>query len=169
MNAARPQGPPVPRPRQPAPSPDAGYADPVPVSVLIAPVSGLGIPAVLAIRRAIEPGLGAWALPGGYAMQGESLEHAALRETFEETGIWVEVQSLRLLHSAPADHGRLLAFVLAAPVPARRVAKAVPSGEVFEVAAQPLDDFISCFPLHAEAVARHAALIREALVQASGV
>jgi ADP-ribose pyrophosphatase YjhB (NUDIX family) len=42
---------------------------------------------VLLIRRNIQPGKGKWAFPGGFAEQGETIEAAARRELYEETGI----------------------------------------------------------------------------------
>lgn len=51
---------------------------------------------VLLCRRAEAPGAGRWALPGGFMESGESLEEAAARETFEETGVRLDPRGLRL-------------------------------------------------------------------------
>lgn len=49
---------------------------------------------VLMIRRALQPGIGLWCMPGGYVDRGEVVEEAAAREVLEETGLVVEVEHL---------------------------------------------------------------------------
>ena len=49
---------------------------------------------VLMIRRAVQPGIGLWSVPGGYVDRGEVVEEAAAREVLEETGLEVEVEHL---------------------------------------------------------------------------
>jgi len=46
---------------------------------------------ILLCRRAIEPRLGFWTLPGGFMENGETLAEGALRETEEEAGAHVEL------------------------------------------------------------------------------
>jgi mutator protein MutT len=47
---------------------------------------------ILLVKRAHEPGLGQWTLPGGVVELGESLEEAVQREVLEECGIKVEIK-----------------------------------------------------------------------------
>ena len=42
---------------------------------------------VLLVKRKFEPGIGKWAIPGGFVREDESLEESALRELKEETGL----------------------------------------------------------------------------------
>ncbi|MBF6604484.1 MAG: NUDIX hydrolase [Chloroflexi bacterium] len=51
------------------------------------------------IRRGIEPGRGAWAQPGGFLEVDETVNEAAIREAFEETGLVVEPGEIVGLYS----------------------------------------------------------------------
>ena len=56
---------------------------------------------VLLVRRNIEPCKGKWTFPGGFVDWGESVTAAALRETFEETGLTVALGGLVGVYSYP--------------------------------------------------------------------
>ena len=56
---------------------------------------------ILLTRRSINPGKGLWTFPGGFVDFGESVTDAAMRETFEETGLKVELTGLHNVYSYP--------------------------------------------------------------------
>ena len=58
-------------------------------------------PSVLLLRRAVQPGLGAWDLPAGYLDPGESFEQGARRETLEEAGIEVVLTAVSGVYHSP--------------------------------------------------------------------
>jgi ADP-ribose pyrophosphatase YjhB (NUDIX family) len=45
---------------------------------------------VVLLRRGLEPGRGLWAQPGGFLEVDETVTEAAIRETFEETGLIIQ-------------------------------------------------------------------------------
>ncbi|RLA86319.1 MAG: hypothetical protein DRG31_00575 [Deltaproteobacteria bacterium] len=49
---------------------------------------------VILVKRAVEPGLGKWCLPGGFLEGDESPEEGVLRELKEETGLEGEIREL---------------------------------------------------------------------------
>lgn len=63
---------------------------------------------VLLVRRGNDPYKGCWALPGGFMEMDETLEHCAVRELEEETGLKVDEQDVRLIgvYSAPGRDPR---------------------------------------------------------------
>lgn len=65
-------------------------------------------------RRAIEPGIGRWAYPGGFLELGESTAEGARRETEEETHLRVEVGRLVGVYARP--HAGIVAIVYEADV-----------------------------------------------------
>ena len=70
---------------------DDGTAARVPCAGAIV-VDGEG--RLLLIRRGQEPGRGLWSLPGGRCEPGEDAAAAAVRETYEETGLAVAADRL---------------------------------------------------------------------------
>ena len=53
------------------------------------------------LRRAIPPGFGAWAQPGGFLEADETVIQGAVRETLEETGLVVEPDRIVGIYSRP--------------------------------------------------------------------
>ena len=51
------------------------------------------------VKRAIEPGYGKWVFPGGFVDRGEEVQHAALREAREETGLDIRLDRLINIYS----------------------------------------------------------------------
>lgn len=78
------------------------HKNPVPTVDVLIVRPGMGV--VLVRRRNPPPG---WALPGGFVDYGESVERAAVREAFEETGLRVVLRELLGVWSDPARDERL--------------------------------------------------------------
>lgn len=58
---------------------------------------------VLLVQRGSEPFKGCWALPGGFMEMDETIEHCAIRELQEETGLAFSEKDINLtgVYSAP--------------------------------------------------------------------
>jgi NADH pyrophosphatase NudC (nudix superfamily) len=126
------------------------YVNPTPVAVCLLPV-GDGL---LCVRRAIPPGVGQLALPGGFIDRSESWQQAAARELFEETGLRidpVEVEHVRTLSSDRGD-GVLLVFGRAKPRGSEVLAGFVPTTETSELVVIRGATELA-FPLHTRVVA----------------
>jgi 8-oxo-dGTP diphosphatase len=108
---------------------------------------------VLLGRRAIEPGLGLWCLPGGFINDDESPWEAAARECMEE--ICAEVEQTRLIgvfHIRKQDAPSMIGIAYQA----RLAGGARPSAgvEMLEVAVFPTDSLPPlAFPSHRKVLA----------------
>ena len=90
---------------------------------------------IVLIRRGIEPGKGRWAQPGGFLEVDETVNQAAIRETFEETGLIVEPGEIVGLYT------RLEASVVTIAFEARIVGgTAGPTPEATEIRAYAPED-----------------------------
>ena len=56
---------------------------------------------ILLCRRAIEPRKGLWTIPAGFMENGETVEQAAARETWEEACASVEISGLYAVFNIP--------------------------------------------------------------------
>lgn len=84
------------------------WQSPVPVAAIIQPISDNNRTGVLILRRAIEPQLGEWSLPGGFMENnGESAEQGAMRELYEETNIKLKILP-KIISSTASATGRLI-------------------------------------------------------------
>ena len=84
---------------------------------------------IVLLRRGIEPGLGRWAQPGGFLEVDETVNQAAIRETWEETRLVVEPGEIIGLYT------RLEAAVVTIVFEARIVGgEATPTPEALEIA-----------------------------------
>ena len=99
------------------------YANPKPASgALIERSTEHGEPSVLLLRRAVDPGRGAWDLPAGYLEPHESFEHAAVREATEESGLPVELLTLAGVYHSPLANAVTAVFRARSTDPAAPVA-----------------------------------------------
>ncbi len=78
------------------------YRNPTPTVDVVVYAPGRG---VLLVERSNPPA--GWALPGGFVDYGETLEHAAIREAREETGLDVVLTGLLGVYSDPARDARM--------------------------------------------------------------
>ena len=75
------------------------YLNPQVVAAVIPMLDGK----IALVRRGMNPRQGTWVFPGGYVDRGEGVEEAALRETWEETGLVVRLERLVGLYSRTGD------------------------------------------------------------------
>jgi ADP-ribose pyrophosphatase YjhB (NUDIX family) len=107
------------------------YRNPLPVVVVLLPVPDLS--GLLAVRRAIAPGYGKLALPGGYIDWNDaSWQHAAVRELREETGIRVRAAGLTEFRVRTTPDHKLVVFALAEGIASTDLPIFQPNDEISE-------------------------------------
>lgn len=135
------------------------WANPIPVSVVLVPVTDAERTGLLVVRRAIEPRRGLLALVGGFLEAHETWAAGGVREIREETGIVVEPATLEPFWFASSEPktDRVLLFSVAAPLDVARLETFRPSPETSErglvFGPNGLEELFA-FPRHAEAARR---------------
>ena len=127
------------------------FRSPPVVAVAVVP-HGAGY---VAVRRAIPPFVGKLAFPGGYQELGETVEAAAAREFYEETGLYIDAADGRLMTSRVAGLNTLV-FVKFPVLNEGAVFVPGPESQGVETveAGTPL-----CFPLHQDILREVSALV----------
>lgn len=82
------------------------YLDPKLVACTIAETRN----GIVLQRRKKNPKKGQWVLPGGFVDRGETLEAAAKREFFEETGLHSRIQCLLGNYSYPGEANIIIVY-----------------------------------------------------------
>jgi ADP-ribose pyrophosphatase YjhB (NUDIX family) len=130
------------------------WSNPLPVAVVLLPVSyPEGRTGVVLVRRDIEPFRGELALPGGFIETGESWREAAVRELQEETGLTAPADEVGLFDVHSSHNGfTLLVFGVLPPRAAATLPPSTPTEEATEwlVATEPTR---LCFPTHTAVLA----------------
>jgi ADP-ribose pyrophosphatase YjhB (NUDIX family) len=135
------------------------WANPIPVSVVLVPVTKDGRTGVLVIRRAIQPGAGKLALVGGFLEEHETWQVGGAREVREETGVTIDATKLTAFWftSTEPRPNRVLLFSIAAPMNASDLGAFTPDHETSErgvVFGPDGLDATFAFSLHVAAVRR---------------
>src|SRR6476661_4726767 len=99
-----------------------------------------GVLKVLLVKRAIAPFVGKFAIPGGFVLEDEDLEQAALRELKEETGVSdVYLEQLYSFGDPKRDpRGRVVTIAYFALISADRTLEA--GTDAAEAAWYPIDE-----------------------------
>ena len=99
-----------------------------------------GVLKVLLVKRGIAPFIGKFAIPGGFVLEDEDLEQAAVRELKEETGVAdVYLEQLYSFGDPKRDpRGRVVTIAYFALISADRKLKA--GTDAAEAAWHPMDD-----------------------------
>ena len=67
---------------------------------------------IVLLKRGIEPSYGKWVFPGGFMDRGERVEEAAIRETWEEANLRVEIERLLNVYSYPGQPTVIIVYLV---------------------------------------------------------
>lgn len=67
---------------------------------------------ILLVRRVMNPERGKWSMPAGFVDAGEDPAAVAVRETWEETNLHVEIERLVDVYHNPPEQGGASIFIL---------------------------------------------------------
>jgi len=82
------------------------YLDPKVAACTISIVDG----GIVLLRRGIDPQWGRWVFPGGFVDRGETVQDAAMRETFEEVSLRVSLTGILDVYSFPGSEVVVIVF-----------------------------------------------------------
>ena len=121
------------------------YDNPRGVAVAVIPMEG----GLVLIKRLVNPRAGKFALPGGFINKGEGPRQAVVRETFEETGLVVEVVCALNELPVPAANQFLCFYLM--KVVGGKLESGSDAGavDVYKTDALPAD---IAFPLHEQVI-----------------
>ncbi|MEM4134252.1 MAG: NUDIX hydrolase [Candidatus Micrarchaeia archaeon] len=88
---------------------------------------------ILLIKRKKPPFIGKWCLPGGFVEINEDIEHAAIRETKEETGVDIELLGIIGVYSSPKRDKRHTISIAFLAFPKDNTINLIKNEEVKEV------------------------------------
>jgi hypothetical protein len=152
--------PPLAYPRKCASCGTEVWANPIPVTLVLVPVTTGGREGLLVIRRAIPPGVGRLALIGGFVEEYEAWEVGGAREAREEAGIVLDAKDIApfWFTSTVPKPNRVLLFGLSKVRDLASVEPFEPNHEVSErgviFGPDRLED-VFAFALHVEAVRKY--------------
>ena len=140
------------------------WHDPKVTTAVVVEVDG----GVLLGRRAIEPGLGLWCLPGGFVNDDEDPWDAAARECLEEISAGVEMTRLiGVYHIAKRTAPSMVGIAYQARLVAG--SRPAPGPEMLEVGVFALDSLPPlAFPSHSQVVAEYRAVMSPGRAAAAG-
>ena len=136
------------------------WANPIPVSVVLAPFVDGDRTGLLVVRRAIQPQLGKLGIVGGFLEEHESWQVGGAREVREETSATVDPATLEPFWFASSEPrpNRVLLFSVAPAQPVSALPPFAPDAETSErglvFGPDGLDE-VFAFPLHVAAARRY--------------